>query len=214
MHVYTSDLILGHLSSVQREISLCCCSISSKCLITSRFSFENNLANTTDIKRLPCTAPISGICRSTSCRPEIRILSNSSIFPEGKANAALGSVTSPPLTAPPLGKTVIAEPLAGTNGTSNTYNLYIGGKAYQLPYQITGTDNKLNNITTEACAFDSCPRNKLNNVSVERDNTTLLVNIVAQSNGKLTIELPRNLIDSKEKSNIDKPYLLWEGANY
>jgi hypothetical protein len=124
------------------------------------------------------------------------------------SNAALGSATTPTVIAPPLGKAVTAEPRGGTNGTNNTYDLNIDGKSYPLIYQITGTGNKLNNIRTEACAFGSCPRNKLNNV--ERDNTTLLVNIVAQSNGKLTIELPRSLIDSKEHSNIDKPYLVWE----
>ena len=75
---------------------------------------------------------------------------------------------------------------------NNTYNLNIGGKAYPLTYQITGAGNKLNNV------------------SAERDNTTLLINTVAQSNGKLTIELPRNLIDSKKQSNNDQPYAVWE----
>jgi predicted secreted protein with PEFG-CTERM motif len=78
------------------------------------------------------------------------------------------------------------------NGGNKTYNLNSGGKAYPLSYQITGAGNKLNNI------------------SAQRDNTTLLLNTVAQSNGKLTIELPRNLIDSKKQGNTDEPYAVWE----
>ena len=78
------------------------------------------------------------------------------------------------------------------NGGNKTYNLNIGGKAYPLSYQITGGDNKLNSVTAEI------------------DNTTLLLNTVAQSNGKLTIELPRNLIDSKKQGNTDEPYAVWE----
>jgi predicted secreted protein with PEFG-CTERM motif len=75
---------------------------------------------------------------------------------------------------------------------NNTYNLNIGGKAYPLAYQITGAGNKLNSITAQL------------------DNTTLLLNTVAQSNGKLTIELPRNVIDSKKQGNTDEPYAVWE----
>ena len=78
------------------------------------------------------------------------------------------------------------------NGGNKTYNLNSGGKAYPLSYQITGAGNKLNSITAEV------------------DNTTLLLNTVAQSNGKLTIELPRNLIDSKKQGNTDEPYAVWE----
>jgi predicted secreted protein with PEFG-CTERM motif len=78
------------------------------------------------------------------------------------------------------------------NSGNKTYNLTVGGKDYPLTYQITGAGNKINSITAEV------------------DNTTLLLNTVAQSNGKLTIELPRNIIDSKKQGNTDEPYAVWE----
>jgi hypothetical protein len=72
------------------------------------------------------------------------------------------------------------------------YDLRIFDKNYPIKYQITGGGNRVNNISAEA------------------DNATLLVNIISQSNGKLSIELPRNIIDSKKEGNADDRYVVFQ----
>jgi hypothetical protein len=78
------------------------------------------------------------------------------------------------------------------DGGKNMYDLRIFDKNYPIKYQITGGGNRVNNISAEA------------------DNATLLVNIVSQSNGKLSIELPRNIIDSKKEGNADDRYVVFQ----
>lgn len=72
------------------------------------------------------------------------------------------------------------------------YKLNIRGETYPINYQITGA--------------------KLNNISAQVDDATLLVNISPISNGILTIELPRNLIDSKKPVGIDDRYAASEDS--
>ncbi|MBV9667799.1 MAG: PEFG-CTERM sorting domain-containing protein [Nitrososphaeraceae archaeon] len=85
-----------------------------------------------------------------------------------------------------------------TTSTSNgnkTYGVRIGDKTFPITYQITGSGNKLNNITAA------------------KDNTTLLVNVGgSQAGGTLTIQLPRNLIDSKKQGNQDSPYVIFQDS--
>jgi predicted secreted protein with PEFG-CTERM motif len=81
-----------------------------------------------------------------------------------------------------------------SNG-NKTYGVRIGGKTFPIIYQITGSGNKLSNITAA------------------KDNTTLLVNVGgSKADGKLTIQLPRNLIDSKKQGNQDSPYVIFEDS--
>jgi len=75
---------------------------------------------------------------------------------------------------------------------NNIYELRIADNTYPIKYQITGTGNKVNNISAEA------------------DNATLLVNVLSQSNGKLSIELPRNIIDSKKEGDVDDRYIVFQ----
>src|SRR5919199_554077 len=75
---------------------------------------------------------------------------------------------------------------------NNTYELRIADNNYPIKYQITGTGNKVNNISAEA------------------DNATLLVNVFSQSNGRLSIELPRNIIDSKKQADVDDRYIVFQ----
>jgi hypothetical protein len=77
---------------------------------------------------------------------------------------------------------------------SNAINLKLGNKAYLIKYQITG--------------------GKLAGISAEKDNTTLLVNVSSTSNGKLIIELPRNVIDSKKQGNVDDNFAVFEDGQY
>ena len=54
---------------------------------------------------------------------------------------------------------------------------------------------------------------RLNNITAEKDNVTLSLLISSTSNGTLTIQLPRNVIDSKIKgSNSDAPYQVFENG--
>ncbi|MRN68092.1 MAG: hypothetical protein FIO04_00145 [Nitrosopumilales archaeon] len=73
-------------------------------------------------------------------------------------------------------------------------NLKLGNKAYPIKYQITG--------------------GKLAGISAEKDNTTLLVNVSSTSNGKLIIELPRNVVDSKKQGNVDDNFAVFEDGQY
>jgi hypothetical protein len=74
---------------------------------------------------------------------------------------------------------------------SPLYNLTIDNRAYPIKFNITG--------------------GILDTISIDGDQAILSVNINASTNGgKLTIELPRDLIDSKIQSDTDKPYSVYE----
>lgn len=74
---------------------------------------------------------------------------------------------------------------------SPLYNLTINDKSYPIKFNITG--------------------GILDTMAIDGDQALLLVNINASTNeGKLEIEIPRDLIDSKTQSYADKPYLVYE----
>jgi hypothetical protein len=74
---------------------------------------------------------------------------------------------------------------------SPLYNLTINDKSYPIKFNITG--------------------GILDTMAIDGDQALLLVNINASINGgKLEIEIPRDLIDSKTQSYADKPYLVYE----
>lgn len=74
---------------------------------------------------------------------------------------------------------------------SALYNMAINDRIYPIKFNITG--------------------GILDTISVDGDQAILLVSINASTNGgKLTIELPRDLIDSKTQSNADRPYSVYE----
>src|SRR5919204_1838925 len=75
---------------------------------------------------------------------------------------------------------------------NNLFDLRIFDKNYPIKYQITGGGNRVDNISAEA------------------DNATLLVNVLSQSNGRLSIELPRNIIDSKKQGDVDDRYIVFQ----
>jgi hypothetical protein len=77
---------------------------------------------------------------------------------------------------------------------NSSINLRLGNKAYPIKYQITG--------------------GKLDGLSAERDNMTLIVNVSSNSNGKLIIELPRNVIDSQKRGNADDNFAVFEDGQY
>ncbi len=88
-----------------------------------------------------------------------------------------------------------AQNTTATNKASNSsINLKLGNKAYTFNYQITG--------------------GKLTGISAEKDNITLLLNVSSTSNGKLTIELPRNITDSKKQGNVDDNFAVFQDGQY
>ena len=84
-----------------------------------------------------------------------------------------------------------------TASSNSTTNLKSGSKMYPLNYRITGSGNNLNSI------------------SLEKDSSTLLLSLSSPSHGTLTIELPRNIIDSKiQGTNHDQNYVVFEDSQY
>jgi predicted secreted protein with PEFG-CTERM motif len=77
----------------------------------------------------------------------------------------------------------------------NTKALEIGNASYQIRYQISGD-------------------NQLKAMWVQRDNITLAAEISAVSDGTLTIELPRDVIDSKKQSNADDAYAVFVDGQF
>jgi hypothetical protein len=84
----------------------------------------------------------------------------------------------------------IAEPAMARFNTLSTYNLLIHDKTYTINYQIIG--------------------GRINSITGEKDNRTLSLGISSTSNGTLTIDLPRNVIDSKKQgANVDDTYAVF-----
>ena len=84
-------------------------------------------------------------------------------------------------------QSVNAQQNATTTTTTNKSDLVINGKTFPIKYNITG--------------------DKLLGVIADNDRTTLVAIIGSPADkGKLTIELPRNIIDSKAQGNVDTKY--------
>lgn len=86
-----------------------------------------------------------------------------------------------------------ATPPSKAEGGLLHTNSTIGGKTYTITYHITDNGNKLNSTTAH------------------KGNATLLVNIDSTNKGNLTIDLPRNVIDSKQ-GNKDTHYAVSESG--
>ena len=103
-----------------------------------------------------------------------------------------GNATAP-LTQPGLAGNATA-PMGVAANPVKTYNLGIGDKQYKIPYQITG--------------------GKLDTINAQGNNATLVFNISTTSDGKLTLDLPRKIIDSKKQGGIDEGYAVFvDGQN-
>ena len=80
------------------------------------------------------------------------------------------------------------------NATNNSINFKLGNKTYTIKYHIVG--------------------GKLTGISAEKDNISLLLNVSSTSDGKLRIELPRNIIDSKKQENVDDNFAVFVDGQY
>ena len=88
----------------------------------------------------------------------------------------------------------IDQPAMAQSNSDSTYNLVIHGKTYTINYQITG--------------------GRVNNITGAEENSTLLVGLSSTANGTLTIELPRNVIDSKKQGiNVDDTYQVFSDSH-
>ncbi len=103
-----------------------------------------------------------------------------------------GNATTP-LTQPGLAGNA-TTPMGVAANPVKTYNLGIGDKQYKIPYQIIG--------------------GKLDTINAQGNNATLVLNISTTSDGKLTLDLPRKIIDSKKQGGIDEGYAVFvDGQN-
>ena len=108
-------------------------------------------------------------------------------------------VSSPAPVYPGQAQNVNSTNKEASNQTSvtagnSTINLKLGNKAYPIRYQLIG--------------------GKLIAISAEKDKITLLLNVSSTSNGRLTIELPRYVIDSKKQGNVDGNYQVFVDGQY
>ena len=156
-------------------------------------SAQNNSINVTVQGNKTTITAEKGQAATTAPAPTVTVQGNKTTITSAAAPTTAGgggnktTATSAPTTttpsAPPAPTTA-----GGGGGGNKKYSLNIGGKTYPIKYQITGNGNKLNNIIPQ------------------KDNATLLANIVSTSDGILTIELPRNIIDSKKQGGTDDDY--------
>src|SRR5439155_3268385 len=105
-----------------------------------------------------------------------------------KAAGGLSPTNSANCTTPAA--TALSKAAGGVLHTNST----IGGKTYTITYDITGNGNKLEST------------------AAQKGNATLLVNINSTNIGNLTIDLPRNVIDSKTIGNKDSHYAVSESG--
>jgi hypothetical protein len=82
------------------------------------------------------------------------------------------------------------------NKTGQIFNLHLSGKSLPVTYQLTGSSNSLLNMT------------------LQNNNATILIYLSSMSPGTLTIELARNILDSKNKDlRSDSPFAVFEDGH-
>jgi hypothetical protein len=114
------------------------------------------------------------------------IIPESKIIKKTKFNMSTDPSTRIEKKAPPV--------LLTSEGKGrSTYALQFKSQSYPIIYQITGSGNKLRNV------------------SVEKDNATLQVNIDSKSNGTLTIQIPR-LTSHAQKNSTS--FTVFEDGQY
>jgi hypothetical protein len=72
---------------------------------------------------------------------------------------------------------------------NNTFDLTIDNQTYPLKYNITGGE--------------------VTSITADPAQATFLINVASREDGTLTIELPRNVIDSKAQGNTDEDYAVF-----
>src|SRR5919106_5668952 len=88
-----------------------------------------------------------------------------------------------------INSNIIVIAFAQNISDANTFDLTIDDQKYPLMYNITGGE--------------------VSSITADRAQSTLLINIASREDGTLTIELPRNVIDSKAQGNTDEDYAVF-----
>ena len=78
--------------------------------------------------------------------------------------------------------------------SSSTFELKIDEGIHPIKYNLTG--------------------GKISNMTAMRENSTLVLDITTNDNGNITIELPRNIIDSKNPKNQDEDYVVFADGQH
>ncbi|PWU80088.1 MAG: hypothetical protein DLM72_14060 [Candidatus Nitrosopolaris wilkensis] len=104
-------------------------------------------------------------------------------------NKTVISTSPSPNTTTGAGGAATAAPNYNRTGFTNLYVLTINGKPFPIKYSING--------------------GKLIGILADKDRSTLVLVLNPSANGgNMTIELPRNVIDSKGASNADTKFLI------
>ena len=74
-------------------------------------------------------------------------------------------------------------------GNLDKIDLKVGNQSFPLRYQVNGAI--------------------INNISADKDNTSILIALSPKTDGTLNIELPRSVIDSKGQGNVDEDYIVF-----
>lgn len=74
-------------------------------------------------------------------------------------------------------------------GSVDTFDLKVGNQSFPLRYHVNGAN--------------------INNISADKDNTSILIALSPSTDGTLNIELPRSVIDSKGQGNVDEDYVVF-----
>jgi predicted nucleic acid-binding Zn-ribbon protein len=69
------------------------------------------------------------------------------------------------------------------------FDLKVGNQSFSLRYHVNGAN--------------------INNISADKDNTSILIALSSSTDGTLNIELPRSAIDSKAQGNVDEDYIVF-----
>jgi hypothetical protein len=80
-------------------------------------------------------------------------------------------------------------PTTDAQGSNSTIDLKIDDKTYPITYNITG--------------------GKLSNITAMKENSTMDIELVTNDDGTLILELPRNIMDSKNPQNKDEDYIVF-----
>src|SRR6187431_3106497 len=76
-----------------------------------------------------------------------------------------------------FGNSIIPTTNAQGSNSNSTFDLKLDNKSYPITYNMSG--------------------GKINNMTAMKENSTLVIDLVTNDNGNLTLELPRNIMDSK-----------------
>ncbi|CAN5208293.1 hypothetical protein BH18THE2_BH18THE2_16460 [soil metagenome] len=88
-----------------------------------------------------------------------------------------------------FGNSIIPTTNAQGSNSNSTFDLKLDNKSYPITYNMSG--------------------GKIDKMTAMKENSTLVIDLVTNDNGNLTLELPRNIMDSKNPQNEDEDYVIF-----